>query len=298
MTNFFRGSQEANSPYQQYGLYLHPVGNEPVTLQADPEKLNYYTNKGFRFLGYVQSPGVAALGPRDIDRDDSGIPKGPDGSTHDRHPAELTPDNANVPWGFPLMGIKVPEDTPRTAALRGAQPRGGTESHARSVMREAKVDDKTQDRVMGILKEKGLKDPQEELDEMSRGATLPGRLVEQGVTRGMQGVDVTMPSVVPGSSATDKTAIADAIKRGEVVVETREVAPGETVEVLRRVARDVPGPADAPGQGGASEPHDLRDPSAIEQANQQQVRADAMKAEGKAEGRTTEPDPKPRSPRR
>ena len=289
MTNFFTATA-ATGPYQVYGLYLHPEDNTPVTLQADPEKMNLYTNKGFKFLGYVDTPGVTK-GPRDIDRDDSGIPKGPDGSTHDRHPGELTPDAANVPWGFPLMGIQVPEDTPRTAAVRGALSeqagvKGDPLAHARGVMREAKVDEETQNAALNILRNKGLRRPEDELADMSRGATLPGRLVEQGVTRGLRGVDVTMPSVVPGSSNTDRTAIADAIKRGEVEVEEREVAPGETVQVLRRVVSDVPGPSDAPAQGGehrASVP----DVTTQDQARHAQVRQEAMKAEGEAEGRAT-----------
>src|SRR5690349_163975 len=140
------------TPYQVYGLYLHPSGGE-ATLQADEEKQRYYTNKGFVFLGYVNPPGITA-NPRDIDRDDSGQPKGPDGSTHDRHPDEVTPDRANVPWGFPMLGIEVPDETPRTAVAkqRGVNMDRNQESRVRGVLRKNGVDDlKEQDRILGVL---------------------------------------------------------------------------------------------------------------------------------------------------
>ena len=70
-----------------WGRYRRP-GGEEVVLQADPDKVLLYERKGFALLEYVNAVGVAEPGPRDIDRDDSGIPKGPDGSTHDLLPGE------------------------------------------------------------------------------------------------------------------------------------------------------------------------------------------------------------------
>ena len=154
------------------------------------------------FEALVPPPGVT-MGPRDIDRDDSGVPKGPDGSTHDRAPEEITPDNQPVPWGFPMLGIKVPDTTLRTRALA-----------ARTEKAE-------------------LKSPEDEIQEMNRRATLPGALVEKGVTRGLPGVDLSMPPV-PDDAEEEEVEVGE----GEVVV--RRVRKGE---------RPVPQAPGDPGTG-------------------------------------------------
>lgn len=248
------------TPYKVYGLYIHPVpdGDKPVivTLSADPLDITMSENKGFVYLGPVVPPGVTA-GPRDIDRDDSGIPKGPDGSTHDRHPDEVTPDNQPVPWGFPMIGLQVPESTPRTAhSVQASGLRGGArnsrEADVRAKLREAGVKD--DDQVKAVLRQLaggGIVAPEDEVAEMHRKATLPGAVVETGRTRGMTGVDLTMPPVVSG--ATSGYDAADMERRGLVKTEEVEVAPGEVVErqVAVRPNTNVP---QAPGDPALGAP--------------------------------------------
>lgn len=324
----------ANNPYQVYGLYLHPSGGE-ATLQADAEKKQYYTNKGFTFLAYVPSPGVTPAGPRDIDRNDSGIPAGPDGSTHERHPGEITPDGAPVPWGFPLVGVAGVVSTPVTRSTmkqmglkvddpkegvavddgsgsggpRGASTRqkafedlrGQEERRIRGLLREKHVPDEVEvggqtrkgehDRIVGMALAH-LRSPEDEMNQLAREATLPGVLVETGVTRGVAGIDVSMPSVVPGIAPTDQTGQRAAAARGEVEYEDVELEGGYVVRVPRASAKlraflGMPGPADAPGStgAGASTPQ-APDPTVTDQARHQEVRQGAMQAEGEAEGRT------------
>jgi hypothetical protein len=304
-----------NNPYQQYGVYLHPSGGEAV-LQADEEKRRYYTNKGFTFVAVVPAPGVTPTGPRDIDRNDSGIPAGPDGSTHERHPWEITPDGAPVPWGFPLVGVGGVVSTPVTRSTmkamgvdagdqKGVQVEGGSggggqrgssagesvrrqeEQRIRKLLRDKNVPDEVEvngrkqggehDRIVAMAT-RHLRSPEDEMEQLSREATLPGELVEKGVTRGVAGIDVSMPSVVPGIAPTDQTGQRAAAERGEIEFE----------EVKLRAFLGVPGPADAPGDtgSGATTPQ-APDPTVVDQARHAQVRQDAMKAEGEAEGRAT-----------
>ena len=75
---------------QLFGLYLTQSGDEAV-LVADPDTRSYYERKGHAFLGFVPNPAIAGNGPREIDRNDSGIPAAPDGSTHDRLVAVFDP---------------------------------------------------------------------------------------------------------------------------------------------------------------------------------------------------------------
>lgn len=290
--------------YQQYGVFLHPQGGE-ATLQADDEKRRYYENKQFTFLFYVSPPGVTA-GPRDIDRDDSGVPKGPDGSTHDRAPDELTPDRQPVPWGFPMLGIQVPATTPRTAAVMRSmgvsegQIRGSTstenmnaeeERRVRGVLKDKGYTKEESDRVMARASGGGLMKPDDEVQRMHQQATLPGELVEKGVTRGLAGVDLTMPSPVPGISANDVVGTQGAIDRGEIKMVEREVGEGEVV--MQRVATQprAADPSDAPGSeshsaGTAQDRH--AEVTTADQTRHQDVRAEAMREAGEKEGRSAE----------
>jgi hypothetical protein len=256
------------TPYKQYGVYRHPVDGVESVLSADALDRAYYERKGFAFLRAAVAPGTTA-GPRDIDRDDSGVPKGPDGSTHDRHPGEVLPDMQPVPWGFPLLGVKGVEETARTAAAARA-------------MRGARGAEKVE-----------TLDPQEELRRLDHQATLPGRLVEQGVTRGLSGVDPTMPSPIPGIPLSDREGIRAAVARGELELEPVEVAPGETVMRLVRAGgpapvRDAPGPTDAPGGGnreGASDGADPAEATNAQEARHAEVRRSAAQREARAEGK-------------
>jgi hypothetical protein len=228
--------------YAQYGLYLHPSGDE-ATLLADAENLGYYQRKGFTFLGYVAPPGTS-VGPRDIDRNDSGVPAGPDGSTHDRHPDEVLPDGQLVPWGFPLVGVKGIDSTPRTAsAMRGAGPMGkaAQQRRVRGILKDKEVSDEVAERIMKKLDFSAqIADPEDEMQRLHQEATLPGQVVFDGHTRGVAGMDVTMPSVVPGVRANDHQGMADAVKRGEVeMVETPVGDGGEVIMVPRAVGRKV-----------------------------------------------------------
>jgi hypothetical protein len=256
------------TPYKQYGVYRHPADGVESVLSADDLDRAYYERKGFEFVRPATAPGTTA-GPRDIDRDDSGQPKGPDGSTHDRHPGEVTPDMQPVPWGFPLLGVKGVDETARTAAaakgMRGA--RGA-----------AKVE---------------LAAPEDELRRLDQQATLPGRLVEQGVTRGLRGVDPTMPSPIPGIPLSDREGIRAAVARGELELEPYEVAPGETVMRLVRAGgdapvRDVPGPTDAPGGGTREGAAREREATNEQDARQAEARRAGAKREARAESRPAE----------
>lgn len=253
--------------YAQYGLYLHPSGDE-ATLQADPDNLGYYQRKGFTFLGFVPPPGTS-VGPRDIDRTDSGVPTGPDGSTHDRHPDEVLPDGQLVPWGLPLVGIKGVEETPRTAsAMRGAGPRGkaAQERRVRGILKDRDVADDVAERIMRKLDYTAqVVDPEDELRQMHQQATLPGQTVYDGHTRGVAGLDVTMPSVVPGISPSDRTGQRDAVRRGEVeMVETPVGDGGDTIMVPRAVGQKV-------GQGPEG------DVTVKDEARQSRVRRSAQR---------------------
>jgi hypothetical protein len=224
------------APYKAYGLYIHPIRDNGkavvATLSADPLDMTVFANKGFVYLGPVPAPGITA-GPRDIDRDDSGMPKGPDGSTHDRHPDEVTPDGAPVPWGFPMLGLNVPDSTLRTRGAveaaglhRGASNAG--EADVRRKLREQGVTDNDQvENILGQLRGGGLVDPQHEVRKLHQQATLPGEIVEKGVTRGMTGVDLSMPPIVSGATAAyDPDSLE---RRGLVETREVEVAPGEVV---------------------------------------------------------------------
>lgn len=262
------------APYKVYGLYLHPVEDSPgkkpqVTLSADPLDKIAFENKGFIYLGPVVPPGVTA-NPRDIDRDDSGMPKGPDGSTHDRHPDEVTPDQQPVPWGFPMLGIQSPESTPRTAhAVEAAGLRGGArnprEADVRKRMRDAGVTDEDEiKRALGTLRQGGLLDPQQEVRKLHQQATLPGEVVEKGLTRGMTGVDLTMPPIVSGATSGYDTEEME--RRGVIETKEVEVAPGEVVmqQVAVRPNTVVP---QAPGDPALGVP--LSDEQAEDQKRNQ-----------------------------
>ena len=230
--------------YAQYGLYLHPSGDE-ATLLADRENIAYYERKGFTFLSYVSPPGVT-VGQRDIDRMDSGMPTGPDGSTHDRHPDEVLPDGQAVPWGLPLVGIKVPDETPRTAAMArsmgiGSDNKAAQRRRVSGLLDKNDVKPEVRERIMKRLDaDGGVVDPKDELEEMHRQATPSGQTVFDGHTRGIAGIDVTMPSVIPGISPSDRTGQRDAVRRGEVeMVETPVGDSGQTVMVPRATGQKV-----------------------------------------------------------
>lgn len=188
-----------NAPFGSYGLYLHPVDKVESTLPADTDTLQYYTNKGFIFLGYVDPPGV------------------------------------------------VPVDVVRVAS-DGSGPRGVSkeqreqDDNLNRMLKENDVEDEQADRIRASLSAKGLlpRQPQTNLDP--RTSTLPGSLVATGVTRGVRGIDVTMPSVIPGISATDRGGQRDAELRGEVSFDEREVkdAAGNTytMQVPKATAPD------------------------------------------------------------
>lgn len=97
-----------------------------VVLQADEDNRALYEGKGFTFVGYAPAPGIAAAGPRDIDRNDDGTPEGPDGSTHERHDYEVTPDAdiaPPVPWGITM---ETPDTTHATEdAVKDARLKKG-----------------------------------------------------------------------------------------------------------------------------------------------------------------------------
>lgn len=259
-----------------YALYLHPAGGEAVLLDNSLDRL-YWRNKGFVRLGRVPAPG-AVVGPRDIDRDDSGVPKGPDGSTHDRHVDELTPDGQPVPWGFPVMGVEVPDLTPRTEAYARTVREDGldeaTAQRIREILRERDYDDDDQKRVLGMLRGGELAKPEDEQRRMHQQATLPGVVSEKGLTRGLAGVDLTMPSPVPGIAADDRQGIAGAIDRGEIELRELEVAPGEVVMQQVATHPQTPGPQDAPGvrPGAGPTAPSSPDPTLPEQERQQRAR--------------------------
>jgi hypothetical protein len=321
-----------SNPYQVYGLYLHPSGDETVQ-QADPEKKQMYENKGFTFLAFVPAPGVTPAGPRDIDRNDSGLPAGPDGSTHERHPWEITPDGQPVPWGFPLVGVggvnstKVTRTQMRSMGLdvqepKGVDASGGSGGGQRGAAPSENLRQREERRIMGILKEKGipderpdprtggtvkgnhkrivgmalahLRDPEEEMEQLSRDAVPAGEVIAKGVTRGVAGIDVTMPSVVPGIAPTDQTGQRAAAARGEIEYEDRELEGGYVLRVPRAAkgVGPVGGPTDAPGDAGAASRPSAPDPPDVtteDQARHQQVRETAMQQEAKDEGRVVEP---------
>jgi hypothetical protein len=176
-----------NAPFGSYGLYLHPVDKVESTLPANTADMQYFTNKGFVFLGYVDPPGVV---PVDVVRVESG----------------------------------------------GGAPRGASreqreqEQNVDRMLRENGVEGDQADRIRATLAAKGLapRPPMTHLDPNT--TTMPGELVATGVTRGVRGIDVTMPSVVPGISATDQSGQRDAVLRGEVSFDQREVkdAAGNT----------------------------------------------------------------------
>jgi hypothetical protein len=254
--------------YAQYGLYLHPSGDE-ATLLADADNIGYYQRKRFTFLGYVASPGVS-VGPRDIDRNDSGMPAGPDGSTHDRHPDEVLPDGQLVPWGFPLVGIKGVESTPRTAtAMRGAGPQGraAQERRVRGILKDKKVSEDVQERILRTLDlQAQVADPEDEMRQLAQEAVPAGQVVFDGHTRGVAGLDVTMPSVIPGISPSDRTGQRNAVLRGEVeMVETPIGNSGEMIMVPRATGQKV-------GQGPEG------DVTVKDEARQSRVRQNAQKA--------------------
>lgn len=256
--------------YAQYGKYLRPTPDmDVVTLQADAENIGYFQRKGFEFLGYVSPPGVV-MGPREVDRDDSGMARGPDGSTHDRHPDEVFPDGQLVPWGFPLLGIKGVESTPRTvSAMRsaGAQGKAAQERRVRGILKRRGVDDEAQERVLGELNFSAqVADPEDEMRELAQRATPSGQVVFDGHTRGVAGLDVTMPSVIPGISPTDRTGQRNAVLRGEVeMVETPVGDAGEVIMVPRATGQKV-------GQGPEG------DVTVKDEARQSRVRQNAQKA--------------------
>lgn len=231
------------TPYQTYALFLHPKGDDTAVLQADEFNRKYYENKGFVYLYAVVPPGVVA-GPRDIDRDDSGIPKGPDGSTHDRHPDELTPDRQPVEWGFPLLGVKAPETTPQTEATMrrmGVNPRSaraGEENRVRGLLKDRDMPDERIKEILAGMPQSTVRSPEEEMDELSRQAVPPGVVIEKGGTRGLAGVDLTMPSPVAGINLNSVAQREAAVRRGDVVYEEHEVAPGHTV-MRARAGQDV-----------------------------------------------------------
>lgn len=191
-------SNAPNAPFGSYGLYLHPVDKVESTLPADTADMQYFTNKGFVFLGYVDPPGVV---PVDVVRVESG--GGPRGVSKEQREADENVDR---------------------------------------MLKENDVEGEQADRIRAALSAKGLmpRQPQSNLDP--RTSTLPGELVATGVTRGVRGIDVTMPSVVPGISATDRGGQRDAELRGEVSFDEREVkdAAGNTytMQVPRATAPD------------------------------------------------------------
>jgi hypothetical protein len=113
----------------------------------------------------------------------------------------------------------------------GGGPRGAGEDseqkerdrNVERLLKENDVPDEQADQIKAMLAAKGLapRAPMTNLDP--RVSTLPGELVAKGVTRGVRGIDVTMPSIVPGISATDQTGQRDSELRGEVSHEDREV---------------------------------------------------------------------------
>jgi hypothetical protein len=179
-------SNAPNAPYGSYGLYLHPVDKVESTLPADTADVQYFTNKGFVFLGYVDPPGVV---PVDVVRVESG--SGPRGASKEQREQDENVDR---------------------------------------MLKENDVEGEQADRIRAALSAKGLmaRQPMTNLDP--RTTTLPGELVATGVTRGVRGIDVTMPSVIPGISATDQGGQRDAELRGEVSFDEREVkdAAGNT----------------------------------------------------------------------
>lgn len=251
--------------YSTWGYFIHPDGSFVGPLPSHPENRRYVENKGFTWVADAPAPG-ARLSPRDIDRDDSGVPKGPDGSTHQRHYYELTPDGQPVPWGLPSVGVGARAATAQTEGyaqslgmeLAGDERRAlpaGNPGHPVSEYRQ-----KEEQRIRQLLKDKGVGDeivlpngtvqagnhdrivqlatqhlrtPEEELEQLDREAVLPGRLVEQGVTRGVAGIDVSRSSLIPGIAPSDKAGQRAAVERGEVTFEDVEVAPGFTLGVPR-----------------------------------------------------------------
>ena len=191
-------SNAPNAPYGSYGLYLHPVDKVESTLPADTADVQYFTNKGFVFLGYVDPPGVV---PVDVVRVSS--EGGPRGASKEQREADENVDR---------------------------------------MLKEHDVHGEQADRIRAALSAKGLmaRQPMTNLDP--RTTTLPGELVATGVTRGVRGIDVTMPSVIPGISATDQGGQRDAELRGEVSFDEREVkdAAGNTytMQVPRATAPD------------------------------------------------------------
>lgn len=156
----------------RYGRYRRTDG-DVVELRAEDTDKELYERKGFEFVEYTLGPTEGRLGPRDIDRDDSGIPKGPDGSTHERHPYEVTPDGDVAPpvqWGIPLdtpeathatekrvdetnvdrgkmlspdEEMKILEDATKPRALRGRDPLLAEQDTPRAPERESVAGDIT-----------------------------------------------------------------------------------------------------------------------------------------------------------
>ena len=236
------------TPYKVYGLYLHPSGGE-ATLPADGDQRRYYENKGFTFLAHTESPGVQPV-----------------------HIYEPVDESGRV-----LAGLAL---TPGgTAAIRAeggsAQKRGENSAQDEEQEAEKEIRQKLQER--GVPDEDGNHDRIVHM-AMSRRVsvpertsydptveTLPGELVATGVTRGVAGMDNTMPSLVPGVSATNQTQQRDAVSRGEVEYVDQEVdaggkkvtlklpravPPGQEGEARQR-ARGVPKASPSPQQPGA-----------------------------------------------
>jgi hypothetical protein len=313
-----------NAPYKSYALYLRPDGDTAV-LSADAEDQRLYHNKGFEFLGFTRAPGQTA-------------------DPIDWRPWPVTTDGHVLPWNAGPVVPNLPNVTREQTRSMGGDPEmagvevdmpllaqgGGGARSASQVNRAADQGQDPLEEARRKLRERGVPEERHEAilrqistgqrrsmgevaDSIRRSSALPGLVAEKGVTRGIPGVDPTMPSPIPGIPFTDREGMRQAEERGELERRELEVGDGMVVEQLvasegERRRQGVSGPTDAPGDAGAgrqgaSTPNapDPQGPAADvtvrDQGRHQQVREEAMRAEGQAEGRTvgteTTEEPKP-----